>query len=103
MHNITLVKICQACSVLKRKKIGLIPVQTTAKSRRLYKMRGSRAAVQGRPRHGQRMSVQLDIGEGEEDDGGVLRHKLPSMKRKTGPGHSLSNAVSANKRSTKKH
>ena len=66
-------------------------------------MRGSRAALQGRPRHNQRLSVQLDIREGEDDDGGVVRHKLPSMKHKTGSSHSLNSAVMANKRSAKKH
>lgn len=65
-------------------------------------MRGIRAALQGRPRNNQRLSVQLYIGEGEEEDGGVFRHKLPTMKRKIGSGHSFSSAVAANKRSAKK-
>lgn len=75
----------------------------TAKSRRLYKMRGSRTAVQGRPRHGQRLVVQLTVGEGDDEDGGIVRHKLPTKKQKKGAGHSLVSAVEANKRSVKKH
>ena len=66
-------------------------------------MRGSRAAVQGRPRLTQGLGVQLTVGDDEEDDGGYVRHKLPSMKRKKGASHSLNEAVLANKRSTKKH
>ena len=66
-------------------------------------MRGSRAGVQGRPRLGQRLRVQLDLGDGEVDDGGVARHKLPFKKLKTGLGHSLNNAVYSNKRSARKH
>ena len=95
----------QARSVPKRKKIRLIPVQSTAKSRRLFKLRGSRPGIQGRPRKGQRLTVQLDLGncEGDDDDGGVVRHKLPGKKRKTGQAHSLSDAVAANKRSARKH
>lgn len=83
--------------------MGIIGVQATAKSRRVYKMRGSRTALQGRPRHGQRLAIQMTVGEEDEDDAGVLRHKLPAKKAKTGQTHSLNNAVLANKRAVKKH
>jgi hypothetical protein len=82
-------------------------VQSTAKSRRMFKMRGSRSAVQGRPRKGQTLAVQLTVGVGEDDDsdGGVVRHRLPSKKQKTGggAGHSLMDSVIANRRPSKKH
>ena len=87
---------------MKRKKISSIPVQATAKSRRLHKMRGSRPAIQGRPRLGQKLRVQLTVGEGEEEDGGIVRHKLPAKNYKKGTGHSFSTSVAANKRSAKK-
>ena len=95
--------VTQSCSVLKRKKTGLIPVQATAKSRRLYRTRGSRTAVQGRSRLSQGLSIQLAVGDTDQEDSGVLRHKLPSKKRKVGSAHSLGSSVSANKRGTKKH
>ena len=74
-------------------------------SRRLYKMRGRRPALQGRPRLGSRLTSQMVIGDGEDDEGGILRHKLPTGKqsRANGARHSLSSAVLANKRSSKKH
>ena len=94
----------QACSTTKRKKIGFIPVQSTAKSRRLFKLRGRRPAVPGRSRLDQRVTVQLSVGEDvDEEDGGITRHKLPSKKVKTGGAHSLSSSVAKNKRGTKKH
>ena len=83
-------------AALKRKKSGLIPVQATARSRRVYKMRGSRSAVAGRPRNAQRLEVQMNVDDDLEEDG-VLRHKLPCKKRKSGKGHvhDLMSAVSA--------
>ena len=89
----------------KKKKIGLIPVQATARSRRLYKLRGSRSAVQGRPRLTDRLIVQLAVGEDEDTDGGILRHKLPGRKQRSHKGgeHSLMAAVLANRRASKKH
>ena len=93
----------QVCS-LKRKHMGIIGVQATAKSRRVHKMRGSGVAIQGRPRHGQSLTVQLTVGdEDKENDAGVLRHKLPAKTVRQGLSHSLNNAVLANKRSVKKH
>ena len=81
-------------------------MQATARSRRLYKLRGSRSAVQGRPRLGTRLAVQLAVGEDDDTDGGIVRHKLPSGKKKRarpGAEHSLNNAVEANRRASKKH
>ena len=94
----------QARSVGRKKTVGLIPVQSTAKARRLYKMRGRRLALQGRPRLGSRLASQLVLGDGEDDEGGILRHKLPSGKqsKKNGARHNLCSAVLANKRSSKK-
>ena len=84
--------------------MGIIGVQATAKSRRIYKMRGSRKAIQGRRRCGDRLAVQLVVGDEEDDkDGGVVRHKLPGKKAKRGRKHSLKDAVLANKRPAKKH
>ena len=86
--------------------MGFIPMQSTAVSRRLHKMRGSRVAVQGRSRLGVGLVTQLTVGdEGEEEDEGVVRHKLPAgtKKRKKASSHSLAAAVSANKRPVKKH
>ena len=71
-------------------------------SRRMYKMRGSRVAVQGRSRKGTRLTTQLTVTD-KEDDGGILRHKLPLKKAKKVRGHSLNDAVDTNRRSVKKH
>ena len=89
--------------MLKRKRIGLIPVQATAQSRRMFKMRGRAPALQGRPRNSQRLAVQLTVGAEEEEDGGVVRHKLPTMKKRKRTSHSLVSATEANKRASKKH
>ena len=80
-------------------------MQATAKSRRLYKLRGSRSAVQGRPRQVHRLAVQLAVGGDDETDGGIVRHKLPSKKKKTsgGAGHSLIDSIRTNRRASKKH
>ena len=93
----------QAFSV-KRKKSGMIPVQATAKSRRLFKLRGSRSAIQGRPRLAQRLVVQLAVDD-DDLDGGEVRHKLPSKKKRLCPSseHNLNNVVKANRRPSKKH
>ena len=88
----------------RRKNIGLIPVQATARSRRLYKMRGRRPALQGRPRLGSRLAVQLLVEDDGDGDAGIVRHKLPGKQtQKKGAGHSLSSSVLANKRCAKKH
>ena len=59
--------------------------------------------MQGRTRLSQGLSVQLAVGDTDQEDSGVLRHKLPAKKRKVGSVHSLGSSVSGNKRSTKKH
>ena len=68
-------------------------------------MRGRRPALQGRPRLGTRLAVQMVVGGDEEEgDAGIVRHKLPTSKQnKKGLKHSLSSAVLANKRSARKH
>ena len=86
----------------KHKRVGYIPVQSTAVSRRLYKMRGSRLAVQGRSRLGTRLATQLTVTD-QEDDGGVVRHKLPTKQKRKSRCHSLNDAVQTNKRSVRKH
>ena len=95
---------CYQAFSVKKKKIGIIPVQATAKRRRLYKMRGNRSAVQGRPRLAQRLSVQLAVDD-DDLDGGVVRHKLPTKKQRTCPSssHNLDQAVTDNRRPSKKH
>ena len=81
--------------------MGFIPVQSTAKSSRLYKMRGSRVAIQGRSRLGARLITQLTVAD--DDDEGAVRYKLPAQKARQAHPHSLSASVKANKRSIKKH
>ena len=51
--------------------MGFIPVQSTAKSMHLYKMRGSRVAIQGRSRLGARLITQLTVDD--YDDEGLVR------------------------------
>ena len=49
---------------------------------------------------GTRLVTQLKVGDGDEDnDEGIVRHKLLTKKRKP---HCLNDAVVANKRSVKK-
>ena len=86
---------------MKGKKIGRILIQSTSRSRRIYKMRGRGPSIQGRPRKNEVVQTEIEVNT----DGGevVVRHKLPSMKRKAADFHSLMNAVNYNKRSSKKH
>ena len=66
-------------------------------------MRGSRVAVQGRSRLGTRLVTQLTVGDGDENnDGGIVRHKLPTKKGKKAKPHCLNDAIVANRRSVKK-
>ena len=84
----------------KRKKLGIIPVQVTAKSRRIYKLRGSRTAIMGAPTKSQALKRQLNITDEDE----IVRHKVPTLKRpKQKQKHSLENDVGLNRRSSKKH
>ena len=64
-------------------------------------MRGRSKAVTGRPRAAQRLSVQMTIADDDENDAGIVRHKLPGRKVKKGQEHSLNNAIVNNKRSSK--
>ena len=68
-------------------------------------MRGRRPALQGRPRLGTKLSSQMVVGDGEDEDGGIVRHKLPGGKqsKKRASGHSLASAMLSNRRSAKKH
>ena len=59
--------------------MNVIPIQRTAVSRRVHKLRGSGGATQGRPRKGQTLKRQLNI---DENDEGTLTHKLPGMKKR---------------------
>ena len=87
-------------SLGKKKKLGLIPVQVTARSRRKFKLRGSRSAIMGAPTKSQAVKRQLESNEDEE----IVRHKLPALKKKkTKQHHSLQNDVSLSRRSSKKH
>lgn len=79
----------------------MIPIQSTAKARRLYKMRGRSKTITGRPRAAQRLAVQMTVGDDDDEDAGIVRHKLPAMKIKKKAAHSLKKSVEANKRSAK--
>ena len=85
----------------KKKKIGkLIPIQVTAKSRRLYKHRGRGSASQGRRHRDQEARVQMVITETEEN----VYHSLPKQKKsKNKQTHSLKDSVSSNRPAAKKH
>ena len=84
----------------KRKKLGRIPVQVTARSRRKFKLRGSRMAIMGAPTKSQAVKRQLQVDDDEE----TVRHKLPKLKKmKTKQTHSLQHAVEKNQRVSKKH
>ena len=82
-----------------RKKGRLIPIQTTAKSRRLNKNRGRYVSSAGRRRKDQKKTLQLIVSESGE----ILRHALPNQRKKKAQGHSLSNAVNTNRMVAKKH
>ena len=83
--------------------MGLIPIQSTSKARRLYKMRGRSKAVTGRPRSGQKLTSQMVVGDDDDGlDSGIVRHKLPVSKaRKRASDHNLKLSVENNKRSRK--
>ena len=84
--------------MIKRKKVGLIPFQTTTVSRRQFKLRGRTLSFQGRPRLGTTQS-----SHGVVATSGGARHVLQRRKKRVGASHSLNDAVTANKRATKKH
>ena len=95
--------VTQAYNSSKRKKIGLIPIQSTSKARRLYKMRGRSKAVTGRPRSGQKLISQMVVADDDEGlDSGIVRYKLPGGKAsKRATDHNLKLSVEKNKRSRK--
>ena len=86
----------------RRGKIGkLIPVQSTAKARRIFKHRGMGTATIGRRHNDQNKRKQMVVTDETEN----VWHSLPSQKkrRKAHHPHSLAAAVSANRAAEKKH
>ena len=86
----------------KRKTSFLIPIQVSAKSRRLHKASGNGPSTAGRrPNDHPQSKSQLNI---EDDEDGIVYHALPKQKQqKRKPEHSLSTSVSLNKPNPKKH
>ena len=81
--------------------MGFIPVQSTAKARRLNKMRGRLPSYPGRPRLNTKVSVKIGLGTQNEVE--YVRYKLPSGKqRKVSAEHSLNQAVLLNRQCSKK-
>ena len=88
-----------AKSGAKRKNNGLINVQQTTKSRRVWKNRGSQPATQGRKVQDLEIRTQMLT---EADD--AVYHSLPKQKKQLPKQvHSLNAAVQANRAGTKKH
>ena len=83
----------------KRKNSGNIPVQNTAKSRRLFKHRGGGPSQQGRPTNEQSVHNQLVVREQED----FVAHSIPRKPRKKKYPHSLATAVDSNRPGEKKH
>ena len=89
-----------ACKGTKRKRKKLIPVQTTAKARRVRKNAGRTLALIGCRRKDGEKRKQLNI----EEDSESVWHSLPKQKkRKPAQIHSLSAAVECNRAGSKKH
>ena len=90
-----------AVSGAKRKNRGLIPIQQTAKSRRVHKHRGSQPATGGRKVKDLEQRTQMIVSQ---NDDSILCHSLPKQKRQQPKQvHSLNAAVQANRAGTKKH
>ena len=88
-----------AKSGAKRKNNGLINVQQTTKSRRVWKNRGSQPATQGRKVQDLEIRTQMLT---EADD--AVYHSLPKQKKQLPKQvHSLNAAAQANRAGTKKH
>ena len=91
----------------KRKNTFLIPVQKTAKSRRLHKHRGNGPSTAGRKVQDHPQTSHLDINDEDAEadgDDGIVYHALPKQKhQKQKPKHSLATSVSLNKPNPKKH
>ena len=80
----------------RKKNGGRIPIQSRSKARRVFKMRGSGTAIQGRP--------TKDLSNTKSTDGDVVYYSLPKSKtRKKSRPHSLSTIVEQNLASDKKH
>ena len=91
-----------AKSGAKRKNRGLIPVQQTAKSRRVHKHRGSQPATGGRKVKDLEHRVQFIVDSNKDDF--IQYHSLPKQKKQQPKqAHSLNASVKANKAGTKKH
>lgn len=91
-----------AKSGAKRKNRGLIPVQQTAKSRRVWKHRGSQPATGGRKVKDLELRTEMLLDFGGEDN--AVYHSLPKQKKqKPKQVHSLNSSVQANRAGTKKH
>ena len=92
--------VTESLSQGKKKKLGRIPVQVTARSRRTFRLRGSRMAIMGAPTKTQAVKRQLEVDDKDE----TLRHILPKLKKKkTKQKHSLKTDVEKNQRCSKKH
>ena len=86
----------------RRGKNGkLIPVQSTAKARRLFKHRGRVPAPSGRRHDDQNKRKQMVVTDETEN----VWYSLPSQKKRRTAHHphSLAAAVSANRAAEKKH
>ena len=82
----------------KKKNAGQIPVQSSAKSRRRLKHRGSGPSQSGRPTKDQSLRIQLQI-DSEED---MILYSQPSRKKsKAKNPHSIAAAVAANRAAEK--
>ena len=90
-----------AKSGAKRKNRGLIPVQQTAKSRRVHRHRGSQPATGGRKVKDLEHRTQMVF---TQNDDGIQYHSLPKQKKQQPKqAHSLNTSVLANRAGTKKH
>ena len=47
----------------------------------MFKLRGSRSAVQGRPRQATRLVVQMAVGEDDETDGGGCETQAANQEK----------------------
>ena len=90
-----------ALSVMQRKKGKYINIQTTSKSRRTFRLRGSRSAYFGAPTKVQKKKIQMIVTETNE----VFGHKLPgkSKKKKKNNPHNLMASVVAVRSAERKH
>ena len=84
----------------EKKNAGQIPVQSSAKSRRHIKHRGSCPRQAGRPNKEQSLRIQLQVDDEDE----LVSHSQPSRKKsKAKKPHSLAAAVAANRAAERKH